>query len=315
MSLTAHLLVAIALLLTPGGAAGSSAAAWGEKGHALITETAIDGLPAVLKSYYAEHREFIARHSVDPDLWRRAERDRDAAQGSGSVLCRPERGLEPLEGDEGPRHFLDADELGAFPFREIPRRFDEYRRLVGTRFEHLGSAPWAIGSYSERLTAAMRNGDRRQILCVSAVLSHYVADFSQPLHLTRNFDGQFSGLDGVHYRFETLLLDHYIGALKQSLQAATPRAELLDEPVEAAFQMLVDGYPAADNVLAADLGARSELGIRKGRHRDDSRAYLEALWRRAGDLLRQRLLYGAKMLASYWLTAWERAGRPQLSPS
>ena len=42
---------------------------WGVDVHRQITRRALDNLPPELRPFYATHREFIAEHSVDPDMW------------------------------------------------------------------------------------------------------------------------------------------------------------------------------------------------------------------------------------------------------
>lgn len=296
----------IALAVVLGGAARVDA--WGFGGHALITELAVDALPEPLRPFFSEHREYLAQHSVDPDLWRAEDLEPEERPG----LCQPGRGHPVLDGPESPRHFLDADAITPFPFRDVPRDFSAYEAQAGDRLERWGTAPWTIAAYTELLGEAMAAGDLERVRCHAAVLAHYVADFAQPFHLTENYNGQLSGLDGIHFRFESDLVEAYRLPLRSRVEASLPLAGVLKEPLEAAFRMLEEGYPAVGALLLADLRAQEEAPLEEDERGRDDPAYLRAFWERAGDVAVERTRFAAHSVASYWLTAWERAGRPSL---
>ena len=77
------------------------ARAWGFEIHRFITERALAQLPPELQPFYQKHRVFVIEHAVDPDLWRSA-------------------GFE----QEPPRHFVDLDVYGKWPFTELPRDYE-----------------------------------------------------------------------------------------------------------------------------------------------------------------------------------------------
>lgn len=301
----------IALVLTGASPAGTGPPAavppaWGWTAHEMLSDLAVDALPVALRGLYEPHREFVARHTLDPDLWRQEDVDR-------SALCELGRGAPALDGPESPRHFIDADAVDRWPFREIPRSFAAYRELAGDRLEVWGTAPWAIEAYTRLLAGAMRDADDlRTVLCHSANLAHYVQDLTQPLHLTENYNGQLTGQEGVHFRFESDLVDAYAVALRSRLQARGLQARRLDDPLAAAFQMVVSGYPEVDDVLRADLEALEAAPLDPGQEGADSPAYLRQLWSRADRMVLERLAHGAEMTASFWTAAWDAAGRPDL---
>jgi len=284
-----------------------SAGAWGFTAHFIITRGAIEALPPGLRTFYLSHADFIAAHSIDPDKWRWDDLDWE-------TVCPPERGLAVLAGDERPRHFLDADAVAPYPFTEIPRDFDQYRERAGDEWEDWGSAPWTAAAYTDLLRDEMAapEPDLHRILCRSAILAHYVADLSQPFHLTVNYDGQLSGLRGIHSRFERNLVEYYDGVLRARVRSGAPQALLLDSPIEAAFEMLVDGYPSVHALLRADLLAQRVAPLAEGESAGDNPAYMRELWQHSGDIAADRMTYGAERVASFWLTAWDSAGRPDL---
>jgi hypothetical protein len=291
---------AIVMSATPAGA-------WGFTAHFIITRAAIDALPPGLRAFYQSHADFVVAHSIDPDKWRWDDLD-------WSTVCSPERGFPVLEGDERPRHFLDADAVSAYPFGEIPRDFSGYKELAGDEWEEWGSAPWTAATYASLLRDEMAaaDADLHLVLCRSAILAHYVADLSMPFHLTVNYDGQLSGLRGIHSRFERHLVEYYDEVLDARVRASAPQALVLESPIGATFEMLVDGYPAVHALLRADLLAQRAAPLNDDESAGDNPAYMREMWKRSGDLAAARMAYGAEKVASFWLTAWDQAGRPDL---
>ncbi len=69
--------------------------------------------------------------------------------------------------------------------------------------------------------------------------------------------------------------------------------------------MLAATYVWVDNVLyLEDLAKRGNSGY--------TEAYYDALLRRAGPVLKDRLARAAEDVGSYWYTAWTAAGRPEV---
>jgi hypothetical protein len=108
-------LAAAATLLVP-----SQAQAWGFDAHQFIVSRAIDLLPAPIRPFFEANRTFIVEHTLDPDLWRAA-------------------GFS----EEPPNHFLDFDAYGRYPFKDLPREFDEALKKYGRDpLNQNGLVPW-----------------------------------------------------------------------------------------------------------------------------------------------------------------------------
>ena len=106
--------------------------AWGLDVHRLVTGGAIDILPATIRAFYEKHRSFIVEHSVDPDLWRNV-------------------GFT----EEPPRHYLDLDSYGAYPFRELPRdRQAAIQKFGREKVEQEGQLPWRVDEVYGRAGAS-----------------------------------------------------------------------------------------------------------------------------------------------------------------
>ena len=203
---------------------------------------------------------------------------------------------------EGPRHFLDIDIYGPYPFVELPHDYDEAVEKFGVEaVTKRGLATWRIADYTQLLSEAMKSGDVEKIVGAAGALAHYVEDLHMPLHVVKNYNGQLTNQHGVHQRFEDDMVDAYA----EQIHLSPKMASELEDPLEAAFDIVLDSYVYADNLLHAD--RRAKLG-------EDTygASYLEKLFRFSGWIAVQRMNDAATATASYWYTAWLHAGKPEL---
>lgn len=189
---------------------------WGSEGHRMINRLAAEKLPVDVPLFLhtpaaLEEIEYLG---PEPDRWRSpAEPELNSAQA--------------------PEHYIDlelADRIGTLP----RRRFDYIAALYAAaaahpesakdlRPEHVGLQPYVTIEVFERLQAAFREyrtllaekHDTKPvesaILFYAGWLGHYVADGSQPLHVTVNYDGWtlpqnpngYTTQQGIHAQFET----------------------------------------------------------------------------------------------------------------
>ena len=124
-----------------------------------------------------KYQTSIVEHAIDPDLWRTA-------------------GWE----QEPPRHFLDMDAYGPYPFPNFPREQDEAIKRYGADFVvKNGQLPWRAAEIYQKLVEAFRQQapySRDNIKFFSSVLTHYVSDAHVPFHAVLNYDGQLTGQCG-----------------------------------------------------------------------------------------------------------------------
>ena len=262
------------------------ASAWGLDIHRFITERAIGLLPDAIRPFYERHRAFVIEHSVDPDLWRTA-------------------GFE----EEPPRHFLDLDAYGPYPFEALPR---DYQQAVARHGEatvkKYGTLPWRVAEMQSRLVNGFREVRDRsspwaveQVKFFSAVLAHYVADAHVPLHAVVNYDGQLTGQHGAHGRFETELFLRYRSRLHLEPVGRPP----VRDPSGFIFDTLLDSFRRAAPLLEADRRA-----IAGGDFYDD--AYFDRFFRDVRPILEEQLSKAMGGIAAVIVGAWEEAGRPPL---
>jgi hypothetical protein len=258
---------------------------WGYDVHRFITDRAIDLLPQAIRSFYEKHRDFIVERAIDPDLWRTV-------------------GFE----GEPPRHFLDLDAYGEYPFDALPRDYDEAVAKYGRDYvRQYGVLPWRTAEIYDQLVAAFQQvtdgspsaADNAKYF--SAVLSHYVADAHVPFHAVLNYDGQLTGQHGVHSRWETQLVARYRPQLRLSPGPVRP----VTEPRDFIFDALLESFRLTEPVLAADRRAT------EGRQLYDD-GYFEVLFEETRSILERRLSEAIAAVASVIAGAWQQGGSPAL---
>ena len=258
--------------------------AWGFNGHRFITDRAIELLPAEIRPFFQAFRVTIVEHSIDPDTYRTI-------------------GFT----DEPPRHFIDMDAYGPFPFKNLPRDFKEAVTVRGEAFViKNGTVPWRAeevygmlrDAFAQLSTAPFA---RDNVKLFSSVLAHYVGDSFQPFHAALNYDGQMTNQQGIHSRFETELFDRYRDRLRITPGAAAPVPNVR----EFMFATLTDSFQHVEAILAADLEAV------KGRTLYDD-GYFAVMFEKTGPIMEKRLSGAMTGIASLITSAWIDAGRPDL---
>jgi hypothetical protein len=259
-----------------------SADAWGFEAHKYILDRAISLLPAEIRPFFVKYRTTIVEHAVDPDLWRTA-------------------GWEA----EPPRHFVDMDAYGPYPFKEMPRDYDAAVKRYGRDFvEKNGTLPWRTDEIFTKLTEAFVQKtpySRDNIKFFSSVIGHYVGDAHVPFHAALNYDGQLTGQRGIHSRFETELFLRY----EQRLQINPAPIVQVPDVRSLVFDTLIESFPFVQVVLDADKHA-----VEGREYYDD--AYFASFFEKVKPIIERRLADAITNAASVITAAWIKAGRPPL---
>ncbi len=201
-----------------------------------------------------------------------------------------------------PRSVFEVDLLEPFPFENLPLDRESAVREYGEdKLGEVGDLPWRMLETYGKLTEAFKQMDLETIDMLSAELVLHVTDLSQPLMVSKEGDGDMIDQEGFRERFDSRLLDIYGEKLK--VDAST--AIYLDDPDAYIISILVRSYVWVDNLLLY------EYLSRKGVSSYD-RFYYEGIWLRAEGIINERISESAEDVASYWYTAWSKAGRPDL---
>jgi hypothetical protein len=264
----------------------SPAAAWGSAAHRYIMGRAIDLLPPELKPFFDHYREEIVARSIDPDLWRN------------------------VGWEDDPNHFIDfgMKELGAFPFAALPREYGAALEKFGqSTLNRIGRLPWREAEEFGNLRRAFESfakggaygpGD---VVLFAPVAAHYIQDAHQPFHASENYDGQLTGNNGIHARFERDLFERFRTRL--TITPAPPVA--IHHVRDAAFDVLLASYQEVDAILTADSAAVA------GKDTYDD-GYFEALLAKAKPVLERRIGESITATAGIIIGAWEEAGKPAI---
>jgi hypothetical protein len=279
-----RVLLAVVVLSVP-----APAAAWGFDAHKFIADRMIGLLPPELRPLFEQRRAFIVERSIDPDLWRTV-------------------GWE----EEPPNHFLDIDHqaFGPYPFAALPRDYADAVQKYGREFIHQqGLLPWRTSEFYGRLVREFEALKRTpapayatdNIVLFSAIIAHYVSDGHVPLHSVVNYNGQLTGQDGIHSRWESELFERH----RSALTIAPPPVKPVLVPRDAMFEVLLASNRDSGNVLESDRKAA------EGREFYDD-GYFDAFAKGTLSTLERRLNDSIAAVASFITGAWESAGKPSL---
>ena len=260
-------------------AAVALAYAWGSTGHRFINLRAVRHLPAQLNTLRADSL-FYQTHSTDADTRRN--------YSDTSFYA------------EWPRHYIDID--GYPDFKNLTHDLDLMISTYGwERVKQSGVNPWATQWVMDSLTAQFARGDMNKARYTMSDLGHYVADAHQPLHCTANYDGQFTGNDGIHSRYESSMLNLY----SASLTILPESVHYVSSALDFAFSYIYISNAHVDSVLQADNYARAASGWNGGGTPPST--YYAALWAKAHGFTQKLIQQATVDLASLWYTAWINA--------
>jgi hypothetical protein len=278
MSMRVFGMAALSIALLAGSA--QPASAWSMEAHRFIMGRAIALLPPAIRPFFEKYQTSVVEHAIDPDLWRTV----------GWL-------------EETPRHFVDMDAYGAYPFKAIPHDYNEAVNRYGLDFvRQNGTLPWRGDEMFKKLVEAFGQRTpyaRDNMRLFASVLTHYESDAHQPFHAALNHDGQLTGQWGIHARFETELFDRYQAQLRLAPAMPPP----IVDAREFLFEALTQSFPYVQRVLDADKAAAS------GREFYDD-AYFDRFFQSVKPILEKRLSDSIGGAAALITAAWVQAGRP-----
>jgi hypothetical protein len=268
---------------------------WGFYAHKKINYYAVFLLPPEMMVLYKPNIDFITEHAVDPDKRRYAV---------------PE---------EGPRHYIDIDHYGKYPYDSLPRKWnDAVARYSEDSLNAHGIVPWWLQTMLFRLTDAFKEKNQVKILKYSAEIGHYIADSHVPLHASSNHNGQYTDQKGIHGFWESRIpellaekeWDFFIG-----------KAEYIKNPADFIWKRVLESGAESDTVL------KYEKELTKNFPSDQKysfeerngitiRQYSSAFSKKYNEMLKgmveRRMRQSIYAVASFWYTAWVNAGQPDL---
>ena len=295
--------MASSLLLLPLLAA-PPAFAWGHDGHVMINRIAGAAVPPDVPEFLRSPAalDALAYYGPEPDRWRSpAEPELNAAQA--------------------PEHFIDleyADLAGPLP----RNRYDYIRALAAAQAKHpdlpltpekVGLQPYVTNEVYQRLQSAMRDyrallaakqdtkPSECEIVFLAGWLGHYVADGSQPLHTSIQYNGWvgpnphgYTTEHHIHAQFETDFVHANIKPADIAPLVAAAKPVVLGDVFEDYLSYLRHSNSLAEKVYQLDkAGAFTGAGTPEGKAFTD-----------------ERLAAGAIELRDMIYTAWVKSANP-----
>lgn len=253
---------------------------WGYNGHYKINQSAS-------LSFNSEMEQFmswavtLSQHASDADY----RKDEDPS--------------------EGPKHYIDIDNYEEFiATGRIPQTYDSVIALHGYGFVIAqGILPWATLTTYDSLVASFTRFDWEKAVLLASDLGHYVADGHNPLHITRNYDGDYTGNDGVHSRYETGMINTFnsqIVMTGRTISYISNRRQYI-------FNYIYSNYIYVDSIMLADDYAYGVAG------NTSSYTYKAALWEKTGAFTTMLFNDAAHSLAEMIFSAWVDAGKPDMN--
>ena len=245
---------------------------------------------------YKPYADFLMEHAVDPDK---------------------RRYVVPAE---APRHYIDMDHYGAWPFDSLPRKWNEaVAKYSEDSLNAHGIVPWWVPTMLYRLTDAFKEKNQAKILKYSAEIGHYIADAHVPLHASSNHNGQLTDQKGIHGFWESRIpelladkeWDFFIG-----------KAEYIKNPSDFIWQRVLESAAAADTVLKYEKELSGSFPSDQKFSFEDRngvtiRQYSSAYAIKYNEILKgmveRRMRQSIFAIASFWYTAWVNAGQPDLT--
>ena len=288
--LTSFLLIALVLLQT------DAAFAWGNEGHVYVNRVAAQKIPASMPRFLRRAVVEIAYLGPEPDRWR------NPAEFA-------------LKNAQEPDHFIDLERVSWLD--PLPRgRYEFYRKLYEKRAaatehpddylpERVGLQPYITMEVYGRLKSGFREyrqlkaahkptaSVEQAIIFYAGWLGHYVADGSQPLHTTIQYNGWvgpnpngYTTLHEIHAQFETV----YVAANIQASNFAgfVHDPERMNDPFTDYIAYLRQSNGLVENVYALE-----KAGGFRGKGSPE-----------AFEFTTHRLAAGSQMLLNLWYTAW-----------
>jgi hypothetical protein len=192
--------------------------------------------------------------------------------------------------------------------------------------ESRGLLPFRVWQIYDAMTSFIRQGKPDEFVCAARILSHYVGDSCQPLHISYLFNGDpdhtVDGVmrdpqtgekrgpvplgPGVHSAYEDQMIDRHVPEIMKGVDAILARAPqpaLVSGGHEAAvtlvnlMQQTFKAIPPK-NIVAEFVKVQDQKPA----------ARADAMWRSLGDDTVKVMGDGCICLAQLWDSAWEEAG-------
>lgn len=253
---------------------------WGASGHKIINRRSAFSFPSSMS--FLNWSDSLSAHASDADY---------------------RRNTDP---NEAPRHFIDIDDYPEFiAAGRIPQDLDSLIALHGSSFVYAtGILPFSIIATTDSIKKYFQLHNFQKAMLHAADLGHYVGDGHQPLHITRNYDGQYTNQSGVHSRYETQLINRDSAYITYNFE----NAAYVSDINHFVFNFIYNNYRYVDSVLKYD-------SIAHALAQNYNTNYYQIYWQLSGNFTQILFNNASHFIASLIYTSWINAGSPVLIAS
>lgn len=279
--------------------------AWGRKGHEIVPVEAALALPETMPAFFLKNADRLAALGSQPDRLRFKE-------------------LAHLNGANVPDHYMNWEPLRD---KELPANRYAYAQMLhqeglergdgGPQFN--GTLPYKLAEMFEGLVAefalyrmelaktpdgnasALLRQLEENAIYTAGMLSHYVADATQPLHASIHHDGWnekvepnpggFRTRPGLHKDFEIQLVEKAV--TQEEVRRRIPAPKLVEgDPLQLGVDLIRESNGLVPKLYRME--AEGKL--------NPYRPHPEGV-----GLATERLARGAQVLRDLWYSAWTRS--------
>lgn len=278
----------------------STSFGWGVWGHNHINRGAILALPPEMGMFFYNHIDYITMESTVPDVRKYTMNDKT----------------------EFPRHYIHLERYGYESRNRMPKTLEQAIAKFGKdSVDKYGILPWHIQDMMAKLTKAMKNKHKAEILFLAADLGHYIGDGHMPLHTTENGDGQLTGQKGIHAFWEIQLpelfgksYNFYVDDVRYIKNVEKATWDLIDSthtlvaPMLSVEKKLKDDNPEEKQYeMVNGKPLKTDFGSVVHTY-----AYSHVYHELLNGMVERQMKRSIALTASLWYTAWVNAGKPDL---
>ena len=262
---------------------------WGYDAHQRINWSAANIIPGKFGKYVRSNRQELAQYAVVADY------------------------IKSSDNKEAPRHYIDADLYDVFPFDSLLGSLADLEAKYGKdMIGKWGYGPWAIDETCNRVIYMLKNKRWDEAIFHMSTLGHYISDIHVPLHVVENYNGQLTGNDGIHFRWEGRMVDEYV----KSIRPTGPLPLVSESVVDFSMNIVRESYITMQQILNADTKARKLLSSSEQQQLTSydilpfEGPYLQSLYDQTAYLVQDRLEMAVLRIAAMWVYCWNEAGQP-----
>lgn len=299
---------------------------------------AADTITATSTSGLSNHA-FVPLADVPDLVWKRGHSPKNPPPNPDLVWKRAHSNRGPAE---HPNHFADMDapraggNLLQLCGKSLTKNVDVnvWRKYYAdVKDKSRGLLPFRVQQFYEGMVADLKRStpDFDRFVCAAGIVSHYVGDACQPLHVSSWFNGDVTHMidnpkagqkgqpdriplgAGVHGAFEDDMVNFHIGDILKAVKKDTT-------PLGANFKGGKHAAMACTKLILDTFGHIKPKEIVNEyvslqQQGTTGRAVADALWTKFGTPTETIIAAGVRTLAHVWQSAWAEAGAESKAPT